>query len=112
MSLRSNSKQVIVLQSLRSLCCNPHGGPARLVCGLVLSALAATAAQEWPFYGGDQAGTKYSPLEAINRGNGRRLGIPWTWKTAEGPREEVKTLPGMFEATRMTMGGVLDLSTA
>ena len=67
--------------------------------------------QEWPFYGGDQAGTKYSPLDQINRDNVRNLQVAWTWKTGEGPREEFKTFPGMFETTPLMIGGALYLST-
>ncbi len=34
---------------------------------------------EWRYYGGDSAGTKYSPLEQINAANVRKLHIAWSW---------------------------------
>ncbi len=39
--------------------------------------------REWAFYGGDPAGTKYSPLIHINRNNVQKLEIAWQWKTGE-----------------------------
>lgn len=76
---------------------------------LVLSVFAAPA--EWPFYGGDQAGTKYSSLDQINKTNVRNLQLAWEWKTGEKRLEEYKTFPGIFEATPVMIGGTLYLST-
>ena len=69
----------------------------------------AAFAQEWPFYGGDQGGSKYSPLEQINRSNVHGLKLAWEWKTGEAPMPEFNTTPGMFEATPLMIGGVLYL---
>jgi glucose dehydrogenase len=33
-----------------------------------------------PYYGGDQAGTQYSPLTDIPAGNVQRLQVAWQWK--------------------------------
>ena len=68
-------------------------------------------AQEWPFYGGDQGGSKYSPLDQINRSNAGNLEVAWEWKTGEAPLPEFKTTPGNFEVTPIMLGGVLYLST-
>lgn len=76
---------------------------------LALSVFAAPA--EWPFYGGDQAGTKYSSLDQINKTNVRNLQLAWEWKTGEKRLEEYKTFPGIFEATPVMIGGTLYLST-
>src|SRR5262245_16799358 len=35
---------------------------------------------EWRSYGGDAAGTKYSPLDQINAANVSQLQIAWRWK--------------------------------
>ena len=43
---------------------------------------------EWPFYGGDQAGTKYSSLAEITRDNVRDLEVAWEWKTGDAARKE------------------------
>src|SRR5262249_23140298 len=80
---------------------------------LIVCAIAAgQSAREWPYYGGDQAGTKYAPLDQINRGNAARLKLAWEWKTGETALGEFKTRPGMFEASPLMIGGVLYLSTS
>lgn len=52
----------------------------------ILMLLAAGAAQgaedgEWPTYGRDQGGTRYSPLKQINRENVTALRVAWTYHT-------------------------------
>jgi quinoprotein glucose dehydrogenase len=71
----------------------------------------ASGMREWPFYGGDQGGTKYSPLININRNNVRKLQVAWQWKTGEKRIEEYKTFPGLFEVTPVMAAGTLYLST-
>jgi len=41
--------------------------------------------RDWPAYGGGPAGTRYSSLKQINRGNVRRLRVAWTYDTADAP---------------------------
>ena len=46
------------------------GRQSRLYLSIFLAAFfsaASAGAQEWPHYGGDLGGTKYSPLSQINR---------------------------------------------
>ena len=38
---------------------------------------------EWPTYGGDLGGTKYSPLSQIDRNNFENLEIAWRWQSAD-----------------------------
>ena len=38
---------------------------------------------EWRVYGADKAGSKYSPLEQINRDNFTNLQIAWRWKSVD-----------------------------
>ena len=38
---------------------------------------------EWPEYGGDSGGTKYSPLSQINKDNVRELQVAWRWPSAD-----------------------------
>ncbi|HSM04109.1 MAG TPA: pyrroloquinoline quinone-dependent dehydrogenase [Longimicrobiales bacterium] len=94
----------------------------RTIAALALSALLAFSgldAQEWPSYGGDPGGTKFSPLVQINRENVHRLELAWTWETAEEPIPGYKTpargqgavRPGPFEATPLMIGDTLYLST-
>ncbi|MGQ0640127.1 MAG: pyrroloquinoline quinone-dependent dehydrogenase [Gemmatimonadaceae bacterium] len=70
---------------------------------------------EWPAYGGDPGGQKYSPLADINRGNVSRLTLAWTWETGEQAiRDTASTRaarPGMFQATPVMVNDTLYLST-
>jgi glucose dehydrogenase len=84
-----------------------------------LAALAPTAGSaqrgakpvEWPYYGGDQGGMKYSPLTQINRENVARLELAWEWKTGEQPLPQFGTTPGAFENTPIMIDNVVYLST-
>ncbi len=71
----------------------------------------ALKAQDWPVYGGDPGGSKYSTLTAINKSNVPNLKPAWRWKTNEKPNEQYKTMPGTFQATPLHIDGVLYLST-
>jgi quinoprotein glucose dehydrogenase len=58
---------------------------------------------EWPRYGGNLAGHRYSPLDQINRDNVADLEIAWRFYAGNyGPRPEQKN-----EATPLMIGGVL-----
>lgn len=84
---------------------------AVLVVTLLLAAPRATAQNgtkdgQWRFYSGDNAGTRYSPLDQINRENVKNLKIAWTWKSDNfGTRPEYKN-----EATPIMVNGVLYFS--
>jgi glucose dehydrogenase len=66
---------------------------------------------EWLYYGGDQRGTKYSPLTDVNPGNIQRLQISWQWKHFDAPIEQYKTFPGQFESTPLMIDGILYVTT-
>src|SRR5437667_12131857 len=66
----------------------------------------AAAEQDWPFYGGDQGGTKYSPVADINRESVARLSLAWEWSTGEKPLPEFGTRPGAFEVTPLMIDNV------
>jgi quinoprotein glucose dehydrogenase len=79
---------------------------------VVLGAQSTHSTQvEWPFYGGDQGGAKYSELKNIDTTNVSRLGVAWTWKTGEALMPQFGSRPGMFEVTPLMIDGVLYLST-
>ena len=86
-----------------------------IACGSVLAfaggAQTARPMIEWPFYGGDQAGTKYSPAADINRDTVSKLGVAWSWKPGEQPNAEFRTQPGSFENTPLMIDNVLNVST-
>src|SRR5262245_19603959 len=48
----------------------------------------ARAEQDWPYYGGDQGGSKYSPLADVNASNVATLTTAWEWSTREKAFEE------------------------
>ena len=62
-----------------------------VACLAVLTATSGPAAAqrgaptngEWPTYGGDLGGTKYSPLDQIDRDNFDDLEIAWRWQSAD-----------------------------
>jgi len=71
-------------------------------------------ATEWLSYGGDKAGSKYSPLNQIGTENFNRLRIAWTWRSAD--EEIAKANPNLktwaWESTPLMVGGVLYVSTS
>ena len=38
---------------------------------------------DWPYYGGDAGGSRYSPLTQINRSNVARLTLAWEYHTGD-----------------------------
>ena len=59
--------------------------------GLLAFLVVPLAAQEWPYYGGDSGGAKYSPLKQVDRANVTRLKVAWTYHT--GDVSDGKTYP-------------------
>src|ERR1700689_4646097 len=51
---------------------------------------AAAPSREWPAYGGNPEGTRYSPLKQINRSNVARLRVAWTY---DAPGNGLETNP-------------------
>jgi quinoprotein glucose dehydrogenase len=59
------------------------------------------AQQDWPAYGGDAEGTRFSPLTQINRSNVGQLRVAWQFDRGGG-------LPsGRFQAQPIVVGGIL-----
>ena len=96
-----------------------------LAGGLLTAASVPASAQygaaggEWRAYGGDQGGTKYSPLDQIDATNFEDLRIVWRWQSADGALdlETLRERLGQFsirgfQATPLMIGGTLYLSTA
>ncbi len=82
-----------------------------LVAAVTSGARSQTAMQEWPVYGGDAGGTKYSPLGDIDRANVAGLAPVWEWKPGDAPKEEYGTRPGNFQTTPLMIGNVLYVTT-
>jgi quinoprotein glucose dehydrogenase len=77
-----------------------------IACATALSAVATAVSTaeaqtpaksdpaEWPTYNHDLAGTRFSPLTEINRGNVGRLRVAWTYRPADsGGRASTQTVP-------------------
>jgi glucose dehydrogenase len=75
------------------------------LAALLSLALAATAGgpkkpatSDWPVYGGNSAGDRYSPLAQINRSNVTKLKLAWTYDTHE---------PGGLQTNPLIIGRIL-----
>lgn len=90
-----------------------NGRASLLVC-LLLGSTGSAEQQtphEWPFYGADQGGTKYSTLDDINRQNVGALTVAWEWTPNERALDEFGTRPGNFQNTPLMIDNVLYVST-
>ena len=102
----------------------PIPGIISAVCWAALTSAPAVAQQgavdgEWRHYGGDNGGTKYSPLDQIDAGNFDDLQVAWRWESTDGALDleplraerQGVSIRG-FQATPLMMDGVLYISTA
>jgi quinoprotein glucose dehydrogenase len=89
--------------------------PAAVAIALIQIAIARAPGgppeQDWPAYGADPGGSKFSPLTDVNRDTVKRLGRAWEWTTGEKARPEFGTRPGSFQSTPLMIDNVLYLST-
>lgn len=69
---RRRTRTAVLAASLVSLACLQAPAQAGLNDG--------TANGEWRYWGGDEASTRYSPLDQINRDNFEDLEVAWRWK--------------------------------
>jgi quinoprotein glucose dehydrogenase len=88
--------------------------PPLAFLGFALCLLAAAGSSgssgDWPFYGHDPGGQRFSPLTAINRSNVSRLKIAWTFRTGDAYQPK-GSRPTAFEATPLYVDGTLYLGT-
>ena len=88
---------------------------AALACLLILSILCPGIAQtrvEWPYYGGDSSGTRYSTLNEINSRNVTSLRRAWTYHTGElNLGLPTANFQASFSTTPLVIDGVMYLST-
>jgi quinoprotein glucose dehydrogenase len=91
----------------------PGEGKRRMRCVLVVVALlllpAPAVAQEWPAYGGDAGGRRYSAAGLITRDNVHLLAPAWTFHTGEQPRPGPNGMS--FEDTPILADGKLLICT-
>ena len=86
-----------------------------VVLGLGLVAAAGPAGaqsgvpDDWPAYGRDRGGERYSPLTGITRANVAKLVVAWEYRTGEAGVETGNSTS--FEVTPLVLDGVMYLST-
>lgn len=66
------------------------------------------AGKEWPYYGGDSAASRYSPLDQINPSNVKKLKVAWVHRTGDAQQRPATTI----ECTPIVVHGVIYLTTA
>src|SRR5262249_42650833 len=72
---------------------------------------AQVANEEWPAYGRDSGGTRYSPLKQITRENVSQLKVAWTYRTGELGMKARSGDKLTFETTPIVSNGTLYLTT-
>src|SRR6266404_8590254 len=66
---------------------------------------------EWPYYGHDAGGMRYSPLTQINRENVSTLKVAWTFHTGDISEGRGDRKRSGFETTPLLVDGTLYLTT-
>lgn len=94
---------------------NHAGDPAQTTAGYALPERLGTyrtsAAEDWPHYGNDQHGTRFSPLTQIAPANVDKLEVAWTYRTGEYPPKDGGPTR-RFQATPLKVDGALFFCTA
>ncbi len=91
--------------------------PPRLglaVAVVMLASLASAqpdANSQWPHYGNDAGGARYSPAAQIDRSNVAQLQVAWTFRTGALGHSAPLDRKAAFEATPILVEGKLFLST-
>jgi quinoprotein glucose dehydrogenase len=87
------------------------------LAAIVFATFSPAAAQtpgsptEWPTYGNDPGGQRYSPLDQINKQNVTQLKVAWTYHTgdmSDGANDRRKSA---FENTPIVIDGTMYIST-
>jgi quinoprotein glucose dehydrogenase len=72
---------------------------------------ANDAPADWPSYGGDAGGSRYSPLTQINKANVAQLTVAWELHTGDVSDGSGGLAKSEFEATPIVVGGTMFVST-
>jgi quinoprotein glucose dehydrogenase len=70
-----------------------------------------TLPDDWPYYGHDAGGMRYSPLTQINRENVAQLKVAWTFHTGDISDGRADRKRSGFETTPIVVDGTLYLTT-
>jgi len=82
-----------------------------LLASRSVASQAQGAGAEWPFYGGDAGGSRYSTLDQITRENVTKLEVAWTYRSGDYIAPDHGKRASAFEATPLVVDGVMYLST-
>src|SRR5438270_10682804 len=66
---------------------------------------------DWPSYGHDPGGQRFSPLKTVNRSNVHSLKVAWTFRTGDAYAPKDGSKPTQFEDTPLYVDGTLYLAT-
>ena len=83
---------------------------ALVVLVFILSGFQKRTEGDWPVYGHDPGGQRFSSLAAINRENVQSLQVAWTFRTGDAYQPKYGR-PTAFEATPLYVDSVLYLAT-
>ncbi len=85
----------------------------RASLAIFLSSVFLFAGQngDWPAYGHDPGGQRFSPLSAINRSNVKSLKVAWMYRTGDAYAPKNGSKPTQFEATPLYVDGALYIGT-
>ncbi len=78
---------------------------------LLVVSLQAPAAGDWPAYGRDPGGARFSPLTQITRDNVARLQVAWTYHTGMPDLTSMGHRPPALEVTPIVVDGTMYVST-
>src|SRR5438132_377627 len=91
-----------------------------VIFACLIASNALHAQTDWPVFGHDPGGTRYSPLKQVNTSNVTRLKLTWTFDTEVAGAPPPPTPAGAArrprvrrsETTPLVIGDVMYLSTA
>lgn len=82
-----------------------------LVATKIIASSSGREVDEWPYYGHDPGGMRYSPLTQINRDNVSKLKVAWIFHTGEVSDGTADRKRSGFETTPLLVDGTLYLTT-
>src|SRR2546425_9711852 len=78
---------------------------------LLVVSLQALAPGDWPAYGRDPGGARFSPLTQITRDNVTRLTVAWTYHTGIPDMSSMSHRPPSLEVTPLVVDGTMYVIT-
>ena len=82
-----------------------------MIATKIIASASDSAVDDWPYYGHDPGGMRYSPLTQINRENVSKLQVAWTFHTgdiSDGTQDRKRS---GFETTPLLVDATLYLTT-